>query len=183
RNRDGEAQHSWRHEDDTAAAGVGYDHLSRDPTYYNTPGILTPAHYMHPPHNSVRPMSKRRTPVQFPLRRRSRAVHGRGQPETLSCPTHGVHPYPKNCSLYIKCGWHPPYLEECPPGKLFNPQSNYCDLPDRVDCPSMSPVSAPRTTTLPPVSQLPIPKRCPRGYDEQRFSAVSDYNDVTYSDK
>lgn len=53
----------------------------------------------------------------------------------------GVIAHPKNCNQYIKCQPGLTTIENCSPGKRFNPDLLFCDRPDKVQCATPPPKS------------------------------------------
>jgi hypothetical protein len=39
-----------------------------------------------------------------------------------------------SCTTFIQCSWSEPYVRDCNPGLLFNPNSKICDFPANVEC-------------------------------------------------
>ena len=48
----------------------------------------------------------------------------------------GVVPNPvdSSCTTFIQCSWGEPYIRDCNPGMLFNPNNKMCDWPSNYQC-------------------------------------------------
>ncbi|XP_013775582.1 peritrophin-1-like isoform X2 [Limulus polyphemus] len=54
---------------------------------------------------------------------------------TEECPKPvGLFPKKENCAQYYHCVGGEPFLKNCPHGLLYDPENEWCDFPNRVDC-------------------------------------------------
>ena len=45
-----------------------------------------------------------------------------------------ANPVDSSCTTFIQCSWSEPYVRDCNPGLLFNPETKLCDFPSNVNC-------------------------------------------------
>ena len=60
-------------------------------------------------------------------------------PENVTCPqvgcADGIHAHETNCNMFYQCNAGHRYEDQsCPEGLLYNPEAEYCDWPENVDC-------------------------------------------------